>query len=91
MQILGRTQPIGVAALDRERISLSLMSSAPTIQEQGLIVRLATEWQSQELYAFEQGVKARYLNSLVEKGLGTTIEGGWKLTQRRQVRCTSIY
>lgn len=56
-----------------------------------MIVRLATEWQSQELYAFEQGVKARYLNSLVEKGLGTTIEGGWKLTQRRQVRCTSIY
>lgn len=90
MQILGRTQPIGVAALDRERISLSLMSPAPTIQEQGLIVRLSTERQSQEL-SFEQGVKARYLNSLVEKGLGTTIEGGWKLTQRRQVRCTSIY
>lgn len=62
-----------------------------TIQEESLIVRLATERQSQELYAFDQGVKARYLNSLVEKGLAITIEGGWKLTHRGQVRCTNIY
>lgn len=62
-----------------------------TPQEESFIVRLASERSCRELYCFDQGVKARALNGLVEKGLAETIEGGWKLTKKGQIRCTSIY
>lgn len=84
------TNELNPVALDDSDLA-AIADIKLSIQEQSLIVRLATERTSQELYAFDQGAKARFLNSLVEKGLAVTIEGGWKLTRRGQIRCTSIY
>lgn len=74
---------------DDEREKIAKIHLTP--QEESFIVRLATDRSCKELYCFDQGVKARALNGLVEKGLAEAIEGGWKITQEGQVRCTSIY
>lgn len=62
-----------------------------TPQEETYLVRLATLRSSRELYAFDSDIKARPLKGLVEKGLAIAIEGGWQLTTKGQIRCTSIY
>lgn len=73
----------------RKRLEIAAINLSP--HEKSMLVRLVTDRRSQELFGYDHDMKPRAMASLVEKGMATIIDNGWKLTPTGQIRSTSIY